>query len=100
MKFRNVKTTVDGITFASKKEAKRYCDLKLMVKAGVFKDLTLQPEFPIEVNGVKICKYVADFSYYENGKRVIEDVKGFRTPAYRLKKKLMLAVHGINIFET
>lgn len=99
MKFHNIKTVIDGITFASKKEAKRYGELKLMVKAGAFQELVLQPEFPIIINGIKICKYVGDFSYYENGKYILEDVKGFKTSVYRLKKKLMLAVHNIKITE-
>jgi len=102
MKYKNVKTTVDGIAFDSQKEAKRFGDLKLMQKAGEISDLTLQPKFDIVINGVKVCSYVADFSYIENGVKVVEDVKSEVTrklPTYRLKNKLMRAVHGIAIRE-
>lgn len=98
-KYRNIPTTIDGVTFASKKEARRYQELKLMQKANAITDLTLQPVFPIEVNGQKICKYLADFQYRENGKLVVEDAKGVLTPAYRLKKKLVKALYGIEVKE-
>ncbi len=102
MKYRNTKTVIDGVTFDSKKESARYSDLKLMQKAGEISDLTLQPKFDIVINGVKVCSYVADFSYVENGVKIVEDVKSEVTrklPAYRLKNKLMRAVHGIAIRE-
>jgi hypothetical protein len=98
-KYRNKRTIVDNITFASKKEAARYGDLKLLEKHGLISDLQLQPKYVIEVNGVKICSYLGDFRYWINGEMIIEDVKGVKTPAYRLKKKLMLAVFGIEIQE-
>tara|TARA_B100000683_G_scaffold246396_1_gene258014 strand:- start:380 stop:772 length:393 start_codon:yes stop_codon:yes gene_type:complete len=114
-KYRAVKTTVDGKTFDSKKEAKRYTELKLLEKTGMITHLELQPTYQITVNGVDICKYKADFRYftvraenreqYSNSKgewvvptktgdregQIIEDVKGFKTPIYRLKKKLVEA---------
>ncbi len=102
MKYKNVKTFVDGISFDSRKESARYADLKLMQKAGEISDLTLQPKFDIVINGVKVCSYVADFSYVENGVKIVEDVKSEVTrklPAYRLKKKLMKAVHSIEVRE-
>ena len=99
-KYRAIKTIVDDITFDSKKEAKRYSQLKLMLRAGAISDLKLQPRFDLIVNGVKCGFYKADFDYIENGKRVIEDVKGMKTPVYNLKKKLVKAIHGIDIFET
>jgi hypothetical protein len=104
-KYRNRITTVDGIKFHSKKEAERYCDLKILERKGVIKFLTLQPKFDIVVNGIKICTYIADFSYRATnagGKevRVVEDVKGVKTSTYRLKKKLMKAVWKIEILET
>jgi len=102
MKYKNVKTFVDGISFDSRKEAVRYADLKLMQKAGEISDLTLQPKFDIVINGQKVCSYIADFSYVENGVKVVEDVKSEVTrklPTYRLKNKLMRAVHGIAIRE-
>ena len=114
-KYKAVKTTIDGITFDSKKEAKRYTELKLLEKAGHITHLELQPEYQITINGAKICKYKADFRYFtvraENNERsynskgewqtptktgdkegqIVEDVKGFKTPIYRLKKRLVEA---------
>jgi hypothetical protein len=93
-------TTVDGIRFASKAEAARYGVLKMLQRGGAISALTLQVKFPIVVNEIKICTYIADFVYKENGRDVVEDVKGILTPAYRLKRKLMLACHGITVLET
>lgn len=103
-KFGNKRTTVDGIAFASKAEAKRYSELRLLEKAKLIFRLKLQPRFKLEVDGVPICVYVGDFQYYKfdaNGEEeeVLEDVKGFRTPEYELKRKLMYAIHGIEIQE-
>lgn len=98
-KYGNVKTQVDGITFDSKREANRYCELKLMEREGSIKDLQLQVPYEIQVNGKKVCKYIADFVYVENDKQKIEDAKGKRTAVYQIKKKLMRAVHGIEIEE-
>jgi len=93
--------TLDGHRFASQAEAARYGELKLLERAGKIADLTVHPRFPITVNGHKICVYEADFWYVnlEQARNCVEDVKGFLTIAYRLKKKLMLAVHGIEIKE-
>ena len=99
-KYRNVRTIVDGITFASKKEAKRYVELKLLVKLKAIFNLDLQPRYPLTVNGLNIGTYVADFHYVQNGVGVVEDVKGVRTSTYRLKAKLMKALYGITIKET
>tara|TARA_R110002020_G_scaffold467655_1_gene691392 strand:- start:28299 stop:28607 length:309 start_codon:yes stop_codon:yes gene_type:complete len=99
-KYKAIKTKVDDITFDSKKEARRYVQLKLMVKAGAISELKLQPRFDLIINGCKCGFYKADFDYIENGKRVIEDVKGMKTPVYNLKKKLVKAIYGIDIFET
>jgi hypothetical protein len=98
-KYRNKRTVVNGITFDSKREAARYSELKLLAHAGHISDLQLQPKYVIEVNGVKICSYLGDFRYWTNGKMIVEDAKGMKTPVYRLKKKLMLAVFGIEIQE-
>lgn len=98
-KYRNIKTTIDGITFDSKTESIRYVHLKTLLKAGAISDLILQPKFKIEVNGQKICTYIADFQYKENGKTIVEDSKGVRTPVYRLKAKLVKALHGVEIVE-
>ena len=100
-KYRAKVTWVDGIRFASKKEAKRYGELKLMEHAGHISKLKLQPSFDIVIKGQKICKYIADFTYFNSKQvRIVEDVKGVKTPIYRLKKKLVKALHGIEIFET
>ena len=99
-KYRAIKTIVDDITFDSKKEAKRYSQLKLMLKAKAIFDLKLQPKFDLIINDIKIGFYKADFEYIENGKRVVEDVKGMKTPIYNLKKKMIKAIYGIDIFET
>lgn len=99
-KYGNRKTARDGHTFDSKREADRYAVLKLMERAGEISGLELQPSFPIVVNGVRVCVYRADFRYLERGRIVVEDAKGFRTPAYRLKRKLVQAQYGIEIRET
>lgn len=83
---------VAGIRFASKAESRRYSELLLLEKAGAVSKLELQPRFPLEVNGTLVCTYVGDFSYDERGARVIEDVKGMKTPDYRIKRKLLLAL--------
>jgi hypothetical protein len=101
-KFGAVRTTLDGQTFASKLEAERYAELKLLQRAGRITELISQPEFPITVNGYVVCKYIADFEYTDaNGKRIIEDCKSkpTMTPLYRLKKRLMLAVLGLTVTE-
>jgi hypothetical protein len=105
-KYHAQKTVVDGITFASKKEARRYGELKLLERAGEIADLQLQPRFELVVKGHKICTYVGDFMYsnWRNAGTdkfiaTIEDVKGVKTPVYQLKKKLMKACYGIEIQE-
>ena len=109
-KFNSKKVTVDGRTFDSASEAKHYVfALKPRLDAGEISNLQFQPEFRIEHRGIKICKYKADFSYYDKsvtgtqgqrGSLVVEDVKGFKTDVYRLKKKLVEAFHpGIKILE-
>ncbi len=99
-KYRNIPTVVDNIRFASKKEAARYGELKMLEENDDITHLCWQTPFVLEVNGQKICTYVADFQYRENGKIVVEDVKGRKTPVYRLKAKLMKACWGIEIRET
>lgn len=98
-KYRAIKTVVDGITFDSKREATRYSELKLLERVGKIHNLLLQPTYLITINGVRCCEYRADFSWQENGQTVVADAKGFRTPVYKLKRKLMKAVHGIDIRE-
>lgn len=102
MKYHAIKTTIDGITFASKKEATRYQELKLLQQVGEIELVRLQPVYTLRVNDIDICKYIADFLYYDKTKNkfVTEDVKGVKTPVYRLKKKLMKAIYNIDIYET
>jgi hypothetical protein len=100
-KYRNVRTTVGGITFASKREAARWQELQLMQKAGAIIGLRVHEPFAIVVNGENVCTYVSDFTYYQGGLRCVEDVKTkvTMTAVYRLKKKLLRAVHGLEIKE-
>jgi dsDNA-binding SOS-regulon protein len=104
-KYRAVRTEVDGITFASKAEARRYSELKLLEKAGEVKELELQPKFPLYAptrsKQEQVTTYVADFRYRRGPKGilVIEDVKGMKTPVYRLKKKWFEAQYGLLITE-
>ena len=99
-KYRNVKTEADGHIFDSKKEAARYQELKLMQQAGDISNLRLQPKYCIHIENDKICDYIADFAYIENRHHIVEDVKGIKTAVYRLKKKLLRAIYGIDIRET
>jgi len=121
-KYGSKKIEVDGIIFDSKKEAKRYQELLLLEKAGAIQDLQRQRKFilipaqreftnEIYTKGRKKgcfkqgkllereCAYIADFLYIENGKRIVEDTKGFRTKDYIIKRKLMLYMYGIRIKE-
>lgn len=98
-KYGAVPTEVDGRRFASKKEAARYGELCLMERAGEIQNLECQKRFHLDVNGVHICDYIADFVYQDVTGLVVEDTKGFVTPVYALKKKLMWACHGIAIVE-
>lgn len=105
-KYRNVRTVVDGIPFASKKEARRWGELKALEKAGKILMLKRQTRFALVVNGVKVGVYTCDFEYTESMpslERVVEDVKGGKatqTTAYKLRRALMLAIYGIRIRET
>ena len=100
-KMRNVRTQVDGITFDSLDEAARYGELKIEERAGLITNLQVHKPFRLVVNGVHVCDYESDFTYRRDGMSVVEDVKspGTITYAYRIKKKLMLAIHGIAIQE-
>lgn len=120
-KYRSVKTEVDGITFDSKKEAKRYLQLRQMQEQGIIKNLQTQVEFELipsayedikqysKVTGAEIkpkrklierkCSYIADFVYETADETVVEDTKGLRTPDYIIKRKLMLYIHKIKIKE-
>ena len=99
-KYRNIKTTLDGFQFDSRREGFRWIQLRQMERDGAIKKLQRQVVFPLIVNGELLCKYKADFVYETAGKRIVEDVKGVRTDMYRLKKKLMRIILGIEILET
>lgn len=92
--------------FDSKKEAERYDELAALEQAGEIHQLRLQPQFTImdaylteRGEPVRAIRYVADFSYILRGKTVVEDVKGMKTPSYKIKRKLMQSQLGINIVE-
>ena len=101
---------LDGFTFDSQKEARRYTELKLLVRVGEISELELQKSFVLaesvkfnnEPRAKPAIRYVADFAYMENGVMIVEDVKSKATkslPVYRMKKHLMKSVHGIEIQE-
>lgn len=121
-KYRSCKITIDGITFDSKKEAGRYQQLKLLERAGEIGELRRQVEFELipaqfehPFSATKRgrgkclerkCSYIADFVYkvpiFDHGEpflTVVEDTKGYKTPEYIIKRKLMLSVYGIRIKE-
>ena len=101
---------IDGLSFDSKKEARRYGELKLMERAGEISQLTVHPRYSLDVDDEHICDYEADFKYLSHvsplakslgyPEMIVEDVKGMRTAVYRLKKKLMLAILRIEVRET
>jgi hypothetical protein len=100
---------VDGHRFASKAEARRYQELIFLANCGSVRDLRLQPRYVLNLNGVELCTYVADFAYSLHDRKlgdfcqVVEDVKGRRAGAaydlFRLKARLMKAIHGIDVQE-
>lgn len=116
-KYSNQKVTIDGETFDSKKEAKRYCELKLLERAGEIRHLRRQEKFlliPSQYEEVvdakgkpkqkcieRECVYIADFVYQDarTGELVVEDTKGVRTKEYIIKRKLMLYNNRIKIKE-
>lgn len=101
-KYRNKKTEVDGIVFDSAKEATRYKELLLLLKAGGIGHLELQVPFELNERGSHSLKYVADFVYIDakTGQKIVEGTKGHRTREYLKKRRLMKQINGISIFET
>lgn len=112
MKYHNKKTIVDGITFDSKKEGQRYIELKLLERGGLISNLQRQVKYTLipsqKVDGKVVERavtYSADFVYKDNetGQTVVEDVKGYKGGGayeiFKIKRKLMLHVHGIRIME-
>ena len=123
-KYGNKKVIIDGVVFDSKREAKRYQELKLLERCGAISDLKRQVVFeliptqkeestkvytkgrkkgqPIPGKVIeKAVTYVADFVYIDNatGKTIVEDSKGFHTKDYILKRKMLLYFKGIKIHE-
>lgn len=109
-KFKNKKVKLDGYTFDSLAEAKHYkFNLLPRFKAGEISTLQVHPRYRCMIDGVKVCDYIADFSYIDLnqtglqgqiGCEVVEDVKGFKTDVYKLKKKLVEALYrGTKIIE-
>lgn len=91
------KTLVDGIVFDSRMEAARYTELRLLEQAGQIEGLTRQPEYLLlpgftDAAGKRhrAIKHIADFSYFENGRLIVEDVKGVETAVWKLKHKMFL----------
>ena len=105
MKYHNTKTEVDGILFDSKKEAGRYLVLKMMEETGEISELRRQvkyeliPKQRIDGKMQRAINYIADFVYLKDGEIVVEDVKGFRTKEYKLKRRMMKDRHGIEVKE-
>lgn len=116
-KYNSTKVTLDGITFDSRREAQRYAELKLLLRAGQISDLQLQVHFELlpaqyEISDAVYTKgprkgqpkrgrcieksvvYLADFVYTENGRKIVEDAKGMRTKEYIIKRKLFRLRYG------
>lgn len=117
-KYHNKKVvTTDGLIFQSRKEYRRWCELKMMEASGVISDLQRQVKYVLiptqrkpdtigKRGGIhkgkmieKECYYVADFVYQSKGETIVEDTKGMRTKDYIIKRKLMLWIHHIKIKE-
>ena len=122
-KYGNHKVVIAGIEYDSQKEADRYKELQLLEKAGKIENIKRQVPFELIPKQTEIverysdktgkrlkdkektlehpCSYIADFVYYdrEAGQWIVEDAKGYKTPEYKIKRKLMLYVHGIKIRE-
>ena len=105
-KYKNKKITIYGITFDSQHEAERYLQLKHLEKIGEISNLELQKAFVLipsqYIDGKCVerpCKYIADFCYEQGGKTIVEDAKGYKVETYRIKKKMMLYLKGIQVKE-
>jgi len=106
-KYRNIKVSVDGIKFDSKREAKRYCELKTLLITGIIRGLELQKKFELQASfkfndkTIRSINYVADFYYYDNEKKcyAVEDTKGFKTKEYLIKKKMFMYKYQLEINE-
>ena len=94
-KYNAKKTEYNGVMYDSRKEARRAWELDMLLKAGEIQGLIRQPRFKL-----KYCTYIADFAYTtKDGEYIVEDVKGFKTDIYKLKKKMLKAEYGIEVRE-
>jgi hypothetical protein len=120
-KYHSKKVVVNGETFDSRKEYRRFCELSLLERAGAITNLQRQVEFLLipaqwetverysDKTGNRLkdgrrcvereCSYIADFVYFKDGQKVVEDTKGVKTKDYIIKRKLMLRIHGVRIQE-
>lgn len=106
-KYGNKKTVLGNVVYDSQKEANRAFELALLVKNGVIKDLKRQVPYVLLPKQLgkdgkvlfRECKYVADFEYIvcKTGEKVVEDVKGYIVPEFKLKQKMMMYFHGIEV---
>ena len=104
--------TLDGVVFDSKGELARWCELKLLEKAGEIAGLERQREVKLVIDGRAVlmrsarypngrpCRYTADFAYFQAGKRVLEEFKGFDNAESRLRRAVVEAIYGIEIIVT
>lgn len=106
-KYHSTPTEVNGIRFDSKREANRWAELRILERAGKIQKLKRQVKYlliPSQYRDGKCVEreatYIADFVYIKDGHLVVEDCKGFRTPEYKLKRKLMLQIYDIRLVET
>lgn len=93
----NVWTTIEGIKFQSKAEANRYLQLRTLERAGQIQKLERQIKYSLIAGGILCTQYVADFRYIENGKEIVEDVKGQILPDFKIKYMLMKGLLGIEV---
>lgn len=115
-KYKNQKCRFRGITFDSKREAKRFRELQIMEKAGIISDLRRQVKYkliPVQKLSTPIRQksghmkraerevtYIADFVYIKEGQTIVEDCKGYETDVFKIKRKLMLYIHGIQVIQS
>ena len=104
-KYKNKKVIIDGIKFDSQKEGNRYLILRDKLNNGEITNLRLQvkfelqPSFKINGKAIKTINYIADFTYYDRDKFIVEDTKGMRTQVYKLKAKMFAYKYGYEIKE-
>ena len=106
-KYHNQPVVVNGIKFDSRREARRYQELQLLLRAGEITQLELQKKYPLIPSQKKpsggterACTYTADFVYRDKtGREIVEDSKGMKTQQYIIRRKLMLYIHGIEVKE-